>query len=163
MSSMVKSKPEPAPRRVKHRMPSLTLNIQYPGGTAKAPSRREVRRWVRATCSTAAVLTVRFVDEAEARALNASYRGKDYATNVLSFPYSSGELLAGDLALCTAVVIREALEQRKPIDAHYAHLVVHGLLHLHGLDHERSAKDAKIMEAKEIEILASLEIPDPYN
>ena len=160
---MVKSSPDPAQKSGNRRLPDLTLNVQYPGGTNDAPSRSEVRRWVRATCKTPAVLTVRFVDEVEACSLNASYRGKDCATNVLSFPYASGALLAGDLVLCKAVVLREAREQRKPLDAHYAHLVVHGLLHLHGLDHERSAKDAKIMETKEIEILASLEIPDPYN
>ena len=160
---MAKSSPDPVQTNGNRRLPDLTLNIQYPDGTCNAPSRSAVRRWVRATCKIPAVLTVRFVGEAEARALNANYRGKDYATNVLSFPYTSGELLTGDLVLCKAVVIREALDQRKSLDTHYAHLVVHGLLHLHGLDHERSAKDAKIMEAKEIEILASLEIPDPYN
>ena len=158
MNSMAKSSP-----KVTRRLPELTLNIQYPGGSSDAPSRSEVRRWVRASCKTPAILTVRFVDQIEAQSLNTSYRGKDYATNVLSFPYSSGELLAGDLVLCKAVVSREAIEQGRPLGAHYAHLVVHGLLHLQGLDHERSNKDAKIMEAKEIEILASLEIPDPYN
>ncbi|MBK9521531.1 MAG: rRNA maturation RNase YbeY [Rhodocyclaceae bacterium] len=160
---MARSSPELTSRRGKGRLPDLTLNVQYPGGSDDAPSRSDVRRWVRATCTTPAVVTVRFVDEIEAQTLNASYRDKDYATNVLSFPYTSGGLLAGDLVLCKAVVAREALAQRKLLNAHYAHLVVHGLLHLQGFDHERSAKDAKIMEAKEIEILASLEISDPYN
>lgn len=163
MSNMAKSSRDPAQASGNRRLPELTLNVQYPSGSDDAPSRSDVRRWVRATCRTPAALTVRFVSEMEARTLNASYRGKDYATNVLSFPYASGELLAGDLVLCKAVVAREAFAQRKSLNAHYAHLVVHGLLHLHGLDHERSTKDAKIMEAKEIEILASLEIPDPYN
>lgn len=128
----------------------------------KLPSRSEVRRWVRATCATAATITIRFVDELEARSLNQTYRGKDYATNVLSFPYTDGELLSGDLVLCAAVVDSEAQQQGKEIGAHYAHLVVHGLLHLQGFDHERSATDAKIMEAREILILANLGISDPY-
>ena len=112
----------------------------------------------------AATIAIRFVDEAEARNLNLSYRGKDYATNVLSFPYTEGEFLTGDLVLCAAVgvVEAEAQQQGKEISAHYAHLVIHGLLHLQGLDHERSATDAKNMEAREILILANLGISDPY-
>lgn len=147
----------------RYRLPELNLTVQYPGGTRDAPTRSQVRRWVRATCQTPAVLTVRFVAEDEGQALNASYRGKDYATNVLSFPYTNGEILAGDLVLCKVVVSREAIEQRKSLEAHYAHLVIHGLLHLSGYDHEKSAKDAKIMEAMEINILATLGISDPYN
>jgi probable rRNA maturation factor len=160
MEKQVANKPLASDRR---RLPELTLSVQYPGGTRDAPTRSQVRRWVRATCETPAVITVRFVDEIEARSLNTSYRGKDYATNVLSFPYTSGTVLAGDLVICKAVVALEAIEQQKSLEAHYAHLVIHGLLHLTGLDHERSAKDARIMEAMEIKILAALGISDPYN
>ena len=158
---MAKSSPEPA-QRARPRLPKLNLNVQYPGGMTDAPSRSEVRRWVRASCAGAAEITIRFVDESEARTLNQSYRGKNYATNVLSFPYATGELLAGDLVLCATVVHAEAQQQHKKISAHYAHLVVHGLLHLQGFDHERGADDAKIMEAREIAILATLGISDPY-
>lgn len=149
-------------RRLPARLPPLSLSVQYVSSATNLPTRSELRRWVRATCSTAATIAIRFVDEPEARSLNQTYRGKDYATNVLSFPYTDGELLSGDLVLCTAVVDAEAQQQAKEIGAHYAHLVVHGLLHLQGFDHERSATDAKIMEAREILILANLGISDPY-
>ena len=161
MNNMAKSSPEPV-QRVGRRLPKLNLSVQYPGGASNAPSRTEVRRWVRASCDCAAEIAIRFVDEDEARRLNQSYRGKNYATNVLSFPYATGELLAGDLVLCAAVVQAEAQQQRKEIGAHYTHLVIHGMLHLQGYDHERSADDAKIMEAREIAILATLGISDPY-
>ena len=161
MNDMARSKPEPK-QRPQRRLPKLNLSVQYPGGTSNAPTRSEVRRWVRASCAGAAEIGVRFVDESEARALNQNYRGKNYATNVLSFPYATGEILAGDLVLCAAVVQAEAQQQCKEIGAHYTHLVVHGLLHLQGYDHERSGDDAKIMEAREIAILATLGISDPY-
>jgi probable rRNA maturation factor len=120
-----------------------------------------VRKWVRATDPGAAELTVRFVDAAEGRMLNAQYRGKDYATNVLTFPYAREPLLCGDLVLCLPVVLREAAAQGKAPAAHFAHLVVHGMLHLQGYDHENGA-DARIMESLEREILARLGYPDPY-
>ena len=107
-----------------------------------------------------AEVTVRFVAEAEGRRLNREWRGKDYATNVLSFPYSA-KPLAGDLVICAPVVAREAKEQGKPLAAHYAHLLVHGCLHLMGLDHERDA-DAARMERRERRVLASLGFDDPY-
>ncbi len=105
---------------------------------------------------------MRFVGDDEGRALNHDYRGKDYATNVLSFPYESGERVSGDLVLCKSVVEHEALEQRKPLEAHYAHLIVHGMLHLQGHDHETGQDDAERMEALEREILETLGYPDPY-
>jgi len=101
------------------------------------------------------------VDVDEGRALNSEYRGKDYATNVLSFPYETEPLLMGDLVLCPPVVAREAAEQGEPLAAHYAHLTVHGMLHLRGWDHENEG-DAQAMEDKEREILAALGFPDPY-
>ena len=94
--------------------------------------------------------------------LNRDYRHKDYATNVLSFVYESEPRVAGDLVVCLPVVLREALAQGKSTEAHFAHLIVHGMLHLLGYDHETGARDAKRMEAKEKEILAGLGYPDPY-
>ncbi len=94
--------------------------------------------------------------------LNQQWRNKDYATNVLSFPYQQEPMLHGDLVVCPAVVLREAAEQNKPPEAHFAHLIVHGILHLQGFDHETSAADAAIMETREREILSLLNYPDPY-
>ncbi len=144
------------------RLPELRLSVQYPGGKEGAPTRPQVRRWVRAACALPAEVTVRFVDAGEGRSLNRDYRGKDYATNVLSFPYASGAMLSGDLVLCLPVVATEAAEQDKPVDAHFAHLVVHGMLHLQGYDHETGRTDAERMEALERGILAGLGYPDPY-
>ena len=106
-------------------------------------------------------VTVRFVTIEEGRVLNRDYRNKDYATNVLSFIYEAGPVV-GDLVICTAVVRHEAKEQGKPIKAHLAHMVVHGMLHLQGYDHETGARDAARMEARERAILARFRIPDPY-
>ncbi|MDP3438817.1 MAG: rRNA maturation RNase YbeY, partial [Azonexus sp.] len=106
-------------------------------------------------------ITIRLVEADEGQALNKEYRGKDYATNVLSFPYDTEPLISGDLVICPSVVAREASEQNKPLEAHYAHLVVHGMLHLQGWDHEND-DDAQAMEKEETEILAALSYPDPY-
>jgi len=144
------------------RPPELRLSVQYPGGKEGAPTRPQVRRWVRAACGIPAEVTVRFVDANEGRDLNRDYRGKDYATNVLSFPYAAGTTLSGDLVLCLPVLAREAREQGKPPEAHCAHLIVHGMLHLQGYDHEAGRADAERMEALEREILADLGYPDPY-
>ena len=152
----------PAARLPKPGLPELRLTVQYPGGRDPAPTRPQVRRWVRAACSKPAEVTVRFVDSAEGRILNRDYRSKDSATNVLSFPYESGEQICGDLVLCLPVVEREAREQGKSPEAHFAHLVVHGMLHLQGYDHETNHDDAERMEAVEREILADLGYPDPY-
>ncbi len=144
------------------RLPELQLAVQYPGGKDGAPPRPQVRRWVRAACALPAAITVRFVDAAEGQALNRHWRGRDYATNVLSFAYQHDATLRGDLVLCLPVVEREAEAQGKPLDAHFAHLVVHGMLHLQGFDHETGAADAARMEAREREILGHLGYPDPY-
>ncbi len=146
----------------RRRLPELRLSVQYPGGKEGAPTRPQVRRWVRAACSKPAEVTVRFVGAEEGRNLNRDYRGKDYPTNVLSFPYESGARVRGDLALCRPVVEREAEEQRKLPEAHFAHMVVHGMLHLQGYDHETGRRDAERMEAHEREILADLGYSDPY-
>ena len=147
----------------------LDLSVQYACNREGVPCRADFRRWLRAAEPGAARITVRLVDEAEGRELNRDYRGKDYATNVLTFAYDEGEdmplpeglPLMGDLVLCRRVVEREAAEQGKALDAHYAHLSVHGMLHLQGFDHEVDA-EAEEMEAREREILATLGYPDPY-
>jgi len=118
-------------------------------------------RWARAALAGGGQITIRLVDADEGRVLNNDYRGKDYATNVLSFPYDTEPVVTGDLVICPAVVAREAAEQNKPLAAHYAHLTVHGMLHLQGRDHETD-EDAQAMEDEEREILAALGYPDPY-
>ncbi len=146
------------------RLPPLGLSVPYPAGRTGAPSAADVRRWVRAACALPAEVTVRFVDAVEGRRLNHDYRGRDRATNVLSFPYDdSGARVCGDLVLCRPVVEDEARAQGKPAPAHYAHLVVHGMLHLQGYDHETSRDDAERMEAMERLILDRLGYPDPYS
>ena len=107
-------------------------------------------------------ITVRIVDVEEGQRLNREFRGKDYATNVLTFDYAQAPVVSADLVLCAPVVAREAEEQGKTLAAHYAHLLVHGTLHAQGWDHETSEADADEMEAYETEILAELGIADPY-
>lgn len=145
-----------------HRLSELHLAVQYPGGRNIAPTRAQVRHWIRAACVLPAEVTIRFVDAAEGQTLNQHWRGKDYATNVLLFPYQQEPLLHGDLVICPAVVLREAAEQNKSPEAHFAHLIVHGILHLQGFDHETNAADAALMETREREILSRLGYPDPY-
>jgi probable rRNA maturation factor len=142
--------------------PALSLAVQYASDADELPARPRVRRWTRAALERDVRVTVRFVDADEGRALNRDFRGKDYATNVLSFPYAMEPAAEGDLAICAPVVEREAREQGKPLDAHYAHLIVHGMLHLQGYDHETGAADAERMEHREREILRRLGYPDPY-
>ncbi len=139
----------------------LHLAVQYACRGADVPDRAQVRRWVRAAQEKPATLTVRFVDCAEGRALNRAYRGKDYPTNVLSFVYED-EPVTGDLVICLPVVRREAKAQGKTLRAHLAHMVVHGMLHLQGYDHETGAAEAARMEARERAILARFRIADPY-
>jgi len=144
----------------------LNLSVQYAVTKTDLPLRPQIRSWVRAALDVDGVrggqITVRLVDAEEGRRLNRDYRGKDYATNVLSFPYELEPVLCGDLVLCAPVVARETDEQGKLLAAHYAHLIVHGLLHLQGYDHETGAKDARRMEDHERAILAALGFTDPY-
>ncbi len=140
---------------------ALSLSVQYASTAADLPTRSQVRRWVRAALDGDAVVTVRFVDAVEGRSLNAEYRGRDYATNVLTFVYDEGKTRVGDVVLCAPVIRREAAAQGKTLAAHYAHLVIHGMLHLQGHDHERAA-DAAAMEARERTLLARFRLPDPY-
>ena len=137
----------------------MTLHVQRASRAAHIPSDATLRKWARAA-GIEGVVTVRYVGAAESRRLNRRFRGKDYATNVLSFPYSA-KPLEGDLVICAPVLAREAREQGKALRAHHAHMLVHGLLHLAGLDHER-AREAARMEGRERRILAELGFADPY-
>ena len=140
---------------------AASLAIQRASRAAHIPADATLKRWSRAALRGAADITIRYVAEAEARRLNRAYRGKDYATNVLTFGYAPAPRLAGDVVICAPVVAREARAQGKAVSAHHAHLLVHGLLHLQGFDHERGT-DAKRMEARERAILGRLGFPDPY-
>jgi probable rRNA maturation factor len=134
------------------------VRVQNASRSRRLPAPARFRAWVRATATGAAEVTVRLVGTAEGRRLNRAYRGKDYATNVLTFAYGKN---AGDIVICPAVVAREAAQQGKPLEQHYAHLTVHGVLHMRGYDHERPA-DAARMERAEIRILRQLGHPNPY-
>lgn len=140
--------------------PQLALSVQYAIKDDDLPTRPQVRKWVKAALERDAEITVRFVDTEEGQALNHDYRRKNYATNVLSFVYADAPV-TGDLVICAPVVMREANEQKKTPQAHYAHLVIHGVLHLQGYDHEK-ARDAKVMEARETELITRLGYTDPY-
>jgi probable rRNA maturation factor len=142
----------------------LELAVQYAAPRAGLPARASIATWLAAAARrSAARVTVRFVGRAEARRLNREYRGLDYATNVLAFAYGRARdgALAGDLVLCAPVVAQEARAQGKPLRAHYAHLAVHGALHLQGFDHA-DGRDATRMEQRERRILARLGFDDPY-
>ena len=142
--------------------PTLQLSLQMPDGRHREHlPRHKVARWVRAALESPAEIAVRIVDEDEGRALNRDYRGKDYATNVLTFDYAREPVVGADLVLCAPVVEREAREQRRTLEAHYAHLLVHGTLHAQGWEHERQ-REAEAMEARETELLAALGFADPY-
>lgn len=144
------------PRPKKRRPAPSRLAVQR--AARGAPSARSLLRGARAAAGAGMRATLRVVGAAEGRRLNRAFRGRDYATNVLSFSYGRGH---GDVVLCHPVIAREAREQGKTLQAHYAHMVVHGLLHLRGLDHARRA-DAARMERREIRILRALGFPDPY-
>lgn len=147
----------------------LELALGYAASRRGVPARTSFQRWAEAALRSTGrrgrlLLSLRVVDDAEGRQLNRDYRGRDYATNVLSFPADAridGARLLGDLALCAPVVAREADEQGKPAIAHWAHLTVHGVLHLLGHDHQDAAQ-AAAMEALEVRILAGLGYANPY-
>ncbi len=141
--------------------PRLSLTVQSAVAARDLPSRAALRRWAAAALERDARVTLRFVDGREARGLNRRYRSRDYATNVLTFVYDDGVSLAGDIVLCAPVVANEARAQRRTLAAHYAHLVIHGMLHLQGYDHERD-DDAARMAAREIALLRDLGYGDPY-
>jgi len=148
----------------------LTLSVQYADPRLQdVVTRAMLRRWVQAALFAPAELALRFVDAEEGRELNRAYRGKDYATNVLTFAYSEDQVedltneqpTVADIILCTDVLQREAAEQDKSLEAHTAHLVVHGVLHAQGYDHETD-EEADEMEQLEIDILAGLGYANPY-
>jgi len=143
------------------RTPKLVFTLQTACNALGIPNRRKLRAWAVAALRRQAHVTVRIVGAREGRMLNKQFRSKDYATNVLTFVYSDSRPLSGDIALCAPIVAREARSQAKSLEAHYAHLIVHGLLHLQGHDHEEQ-NEAEAMEAKEIAILKKLGFPNPY-
>lgn len=146
----------------------LSLSVQYAVEGINLPTRQQFRRWIKMALQRDVQIVLRIVDEIEGRALNKKFRGKDYATNVLTFAYAdtdqlpnNTDLLYGDIVICTPVVEQEAREQHKDLRAHYAHLVIHATLHLQGYDHENE-QDATVMEALETKLLAKLGYVDPY-
>ncbi len=152
-------------------MPELALSLQFARRLPDAAlhraalPRHRAARWLRAALDEtlqAAEITVRVVGEDEGRQLNRDFRGKDYATNVLTFDYCHAPVLQADLVLCAPVLAREAAALDKPLADHYAHLLVHGALHAQGWDHETSEADAEAMETQETRILAALGVPNPY-
>ncbi len=145
----------------------LSLSLQFgrfDGAAAHRAvlPRHKVTRWIRHALASDAEITVRIVDADEGQALNRDYRHKDYATNVLTFDYTQEPVVTADLVLCAPVVEREAREQNKGLEEHYAHLLVHGALHAQGWDHETSEADAQEMEDYETAILQELGFADPY-
>ncbi len=139
----------------------LSLAVQYAVTCKNLPDRQQFRRWVRAALQQDLHCTLRVVDEDEGRRLNRDFRGRDYATNVLTFVYDDTKPLSGDIVVCAPVVEREAAAQGKALLAHYAHMTVHSVLHLQGYEHEND-RDAAAMEALETAIVAKLGYPVPY-
>ena len=145
----------------------LSLSLQFgkfPDASLHraALPRHSVTRWIRHALQSDGEITVRIVGTEEGQTLNRDYRGKDYATNVLTFDYTQEPIVTADLVLCAPVVEREAREQGKTLQAHYAHLLIHATLHAQGWDHETSEEDAQEMEAEEIRLLAALGYDNPY-
>ena len=138
----------------------MSVRVQRASRAAHIPADARLKRWAKAALAKEADVTIRYVPEAEGRRLNRQYRRKDHATNVLTFVYETRPL-AGDIVICAPIVAREAKAQAKSVEAHHAHLLVHGLLHLQGFDHERG-DEAQRMEARERRILARLGFADPY-
>lgn len=144
-----------------HKNPQLWMDVQFASELTGLPTLTQFKRWARKALRTDAQIALRITDEAEARAFNHEYRNKDYATNVLTFPLTESPFIIADILICAPVVIKEAAEQGKTIEAHFAHLTVHGILHAHGYDHEKEAP-AALMESIERQIMTSLGYPDPY-
>jgi probable rRNA maturation factor len=147
-------------------LPELALSLQFSSvaNAAKhraALPRHRVNKWIRHALQSNGEITVRIVDAEEGQTLNREYRKKDYATNVLTFDYTQEPVVTADLVLCAPVVAAEAKEQKKTLEAHYAHLIVHGTLHAQGWDHELD-EDAQVMELRETEIMARLGFKNPY-
>jgi probable rRNA maturation factor len=143
--------------------PTVNLSVQYASEVKHSlPDRSQLRRWVKAAAEKNCALTIRFVDREEGFALNSQYRGKDYATNVLTFVYDeSKKQVSGDIVICAPVIADEAHAQKIKLADHYAHMVLHGCLHLQGYDHEQ-AREAVKMESREAALLQRFRIADPY-
>lgn len=162
-----KPKSRKTAKPAEHRRAALRTAVQIAVGAADVPAARHLRGWARDAIPAGGLVTLRVVGIAEGRRLNAAYRRRDYATNVLSFSYAGDGTpgrtgsVHGDIVLCHPVIRREAREQGKSLAAHYAHMVVHGMLHLAGLDHAEPAQAAR-MEARERRVLAGLGVADPY-
>jgi probable rRNA maturation factor len=139
----------------------FSFEVQYASSAQHLPTRAQFRRWIKAALQCDAGITLRIVDEPEGCDLNKNYRGKDYATNVLTFVYDDTQPISGDVVVCAPVVEREAAVQHKDLLAHYAHLTLHAILHLQGYEHENAA-DASEMEALETALMLKLHYPDPY-
>ena len=139
--------------------PKLSLTVQYV--IPAPPTRQQWRRWFKAALQQDVSMTLRIVDEEEGLELNKTYRGRDYATNVLTFVYEDTDPLSGDIVICAPVVEREAAEQNKDLLAHYAHLALHAALHLQGYDHETD-EEATEMEARESALMIKMRYADPY-
>ena len=144
--------------------PEFSLSVQFASEADSLPTRAQIRRWITAALEHPAEITVRIVDAEEAQALNNDYRRKGYVPNVLTFEYGeiSPGVLGGDVVICAPVVEREAREQGKPLQHHYAHMTVHGVLHLQGYDHIEPA-EADNMESREAAILKRFHLPNPYH
>jgi probable rRNA maturation factor len=142
-------------------MPALDLTIQGLGRFAGMPARATLARWIAAALERDAELVLRFVGAGEGRRLNRTFRGRDYATDVLTFDYAQAPRVRADIVICPPVVRRASRERARPFRAHLAHLVVHATLHAQGYEHGRAAA-ARKMEAREVEVLARLRVDDPY-
>lgn len=137
------------------------MDVQYASKIIGLPTATQFKRWARNTIRVDSEITLRIVDEAEGRELNKTYRQKDYATNVLTFPLAEEPFIMADIVICATVVAKEAKEQKKTLEAHFAHLTAHGILHAHGYDHEIQ-EQAELMESIETQILTKLGYADPY-
>jgi probable rRNA maturation factor len=137
------------------------MNIQIASEMAGIPSPAQFKKWARKALRVNSEITLRIVDEEEGRMLNLEYRGKDYATNVLTFPLMEEPFIMADIVICAPVVAKEAQAQHKTLEAHFAHLMVHGILHAHGYDHE-VPEQAELMESVETQTLTNLGYADPY-
>lgn len=142
--------------------PEVKFSFQNAAAFPQLPSRSVMVRWMTRACELPTMMTVRFVDLDEGYELNHSYRHRDYATNVLTFNYTTEPEVTADVAICVPVVEREAQEQNKEFRAHLAHLLIHAVLHAHGYDHITQA-EAEVMEARETELMLSLKFPNPYS
>ena len=137
------------------------MAVQYASEMTGLPTSAQFKRWARNTIRVDSEITLRIVDEPEARELNQAYREKDYAPNVLTFPLAEEPFIIADIVICAPVVAKEAIEQGKSLEAHFAHLTIHGVLHAHGYDHEVPAQ-AELMESVETQILNKIGYSDPY-